>query len=182
MTKTEFLQQLYNHLLPLSQSERNDIISDFEEHFAVGLESGKTEEQICKELGDPYTCALQYLRQTGSERTKAETVPPVVPVPKPAEQSYYGAQKGNPQRNRILWGILFFGAALVALGVYPAAVGLMLAFVAILVASAVTATITSSFVVFGFLFSLGLFLFALGLMMCLVMTWFLKLSWQRADL
>ena len=62
MTKNEFLQELYNHLLSLPAAERDDIIADFEEHFQAGAERGKSEEQICAELGNPYTCALQYLR------------------------------------------------------------------------------------------------------------------------
>ena len=51
MTKIEFLQQLYNLLGVLPAEERDDIIADFEEHFSVGTSEGKSEEQICSELG-----------------------------------------------------------------------------------------------------------------------------------
>ena len=61
MTKIEFLQQLYNLLGGLPADERDDIIADFEEHFSVGTSEGKSEEQICSELGDPKSCAAQYL-------------------------------------------------------------------------------------------------------------------------
>ncbi|SET02882.1 Uncharacterized membrane protein [Oceanobacillus limi] len=35
------------------QEERSEILRDFEEHFTLGLEEGKTEEQIAKSLGSP---------------------------------------------------------------------------------------------------------------------------------
>lgn len=190
MTKTEFLQQLYNNLQPLSPGERDDIIADFEEHFTAGTENGKTEEQICAELGNPYTCALQYLRQE-PQKSAANTAPPVQPVynANPVGNgnnttAYYGNGKikGNPQRNRTLWAVLFFVGVFAAIGIYPTAVGLMVSFFGLIIASAVTATLTSSAMVFGFLFSIGIMLFAAGLLMFLLMTWFLKLSWQRADL
>lgn len=71
MTKIEFLQQLYNLLGVLPAEERDDIIADFEEHFSVGTSEGKSEEQICSELGDPKSCAAQYLND---EPKKADTV------------------------------------------------------------------------------------------------------------
>lgn len=81
MTKIEFLQQLYNLLGVLPADERDDIIADFEEHFSVGTSEGKSEEQICSELGDPKSCAAQYLND---EPKKADAV--------------YGAEKnGNPR-------------------------------------------------------------------------------------
>ena len=61
MTKVEFLQELYNYLSGFSPADRDEIIQDFEEHFSAGLELGKSEEQICEELGTPYSCAMQYV-------------------------------------------------------------------------------------------------------------------------
>lgn len=86
MTKAEFLQQLQNHLLPLAAADRDEILADFEEHFQAGLESGKSEEQICEELGNPYSCALQYLRQPG-----AYTVPQQPPKPATEPPKYNAA-------------------------------------------------------------------------------------------
>lgn len=192
MTKTEFLQQLYNHLMSLTPSERDDIISDFEEHFTAGLENGKTEEQICEELGDPYTCALQYLKETSqTAHTAPVNNPPPqntnIPMPpKTTVQSgsvYYNGQvKGNPQRNRVLWSVMFVFGVIAAIGIYPAGVGMMIATVGLLIAAVFAGTFTASFAVGGFLISLGVVLLATGLFMVLFMTWFLKLSWRRADL
>ncbi|MED3923350.1 DUF1700 domain-containing protein, partial [Priestia aryabhattai] len=46
MSKSKFLQQLNESLKPLSSKERADILQDYEEHFSIGLEEGKTEEEI----------------------------------------------------------------------------------------------------------------------------------------
>lgn len=162
MTEKEFLRQLYEALQTLSPGEREDILSDFREHFAVGAESGKSEEQICSELGSPGACAAQYVRQ--------------------AQAAYSGGTRGNPQRNRFLWGVLFFVLVALAFGVYPVSAGLMLSLLVILIATAAAATLTSSFTAFGFLISLGVFLFSLGLLLFLLMTWALRLAWRRAEL
>lgn len=61
MKKIDFLNELYNYLSPLPKDERNEIISDFREHFREGELAGKTEEQICYELGSPFECAKQYV-------------------------------------------------------------------------------------------------------------------------
>lgn len=64
MTKLDFLNELHHHLLPLPKDERNEIIEDFRAHFAEAEAEGKTQEQICEELGSPIECAKQYLGDT----------------------------------------------------------------------------------------------------------------------
>ena len=51
MNKQEYMYNLFEALRPFDEDVRNEIISDYEEHFADGLASGKTEEQIVEELG-----------------------------------------------------------------------------------------------------------------------------------
>lgn len=187
MTKTEFLQQLYDHLSVLETAERNDIIADFEEHFAAGLEKGKTEEQICAELGNPYTCALQYLRGAGNytQAPQPSAQPPQRPVPQPpagaAQQNGRPMRQINERRNKTLWAIVFFVALVCAIGVYPAGVALMFVPFALLIASIVLMTIVPSGAMIGFLISLGVMCFTAGLLMVLLMTWILRLSYRRAD-
>jgi uncharacterized membrane protein len=60
MRKSEFLEKLDRALSPLAQEERREILSDFAEHFSNGEASGKTEEEVAKELGDPVVLAAQY--------------------------------------------------------------------------------------------------------------------------
>lgn len=64
MNKTEFLNVLHNHLSKISQADRTDILYDYEEHFSIGLEQGKTEEEIVKDLGDPRIIAKQFTADT----------------------------------------------------------------------------------------------------------------------
>ncbi len=63
MNKESYLKQLENSLSNLSTIERKDIIRDYEEHFLIGLESGKTEEEISRALGSPKQIAKEILSQ-----------------------------------------------------------------------------------------------------------------------
>lgn len=61
MTKKEFLDLLRYYLKTYPDNMINDIVNDYEEHFQIGLEKGKTEEQICKELGSPKDIADEFI-------------------------------------------------------------------------------------------------------------------------
>lgn len=61
MNKDQFLKSLANGLKRLSQEEREDIIRDFQEHFLIGSEEGKSEEEISQSLGSPYQIARELL-------------------------------------------------------------------------------------------------------------------------
>jgi uncharacterized membrane protein len=58
--KNEFLTDLTRGLSGLPQAEKDDILYDYEEHFSIGREEGKTENDICEALGDPKNIAKQY--------------------------------------------------------------------------------------------------------------------------
>lgn len=60
MNRNEFMYSLRNTLRDFPQQEKEEIIYDYEEHFAVALQSGKTEEEVCHELGDPESIGKQY--------------------------------------------------------------------------------------------------------------------------
>ncbi|QLY26519.1 DUF1700 domain-containing protein [Bdellovibrio sp. KM01] len=51
MTKAEFFEQLNEGLKKVRKDERADILAEYEEHFHHALAKGKTEDQICKDLG-----------------------------------------------------------------------------------------------------------------------------------
>ena len=82
----------------------------------------------------------------------------------------------------MLWSILFFFGVFAAIGVYPSSICMMASFFVCLFFAGVTGAIAASPAAFGFVFSIGIMLFAAGLFLFLFMTWFLKLSWRRADL
>lgn len=60
MNKEEFLKTLESYLRDFTSDERRDILYDYEEHFRIGQESGKTEQELIEELGDPSIIADQY--------------------------------------------------------------------------------------------------------------------------
>ncbi len=59
MNKYEFLQNLQRALPHLAPADQAEIVADFEEHFAAGQAAGKSEAEICEELGSPYDIAQQ---------------------------------------------------------------------------------------------------------------------------
>lgn len=181
MTKNEFLQALYNHLSPLTPTERDEIIADFEEHFSAGLERGKSEEQICEELGNPYTCALQYIRTA-----QTQTPPPPQNTARPAPPRYGAQPQAAPappvRRANMPWAIAFFIAVFLAIGIYPACAAMILSPIAIVIAAIFAEVIVPmGAAVVGLLISVAVMLCAAGVFGLLVMTWFLKLSYKRAE-
>jgi uncharacterized membrane protein len=60
MNKIDFLQILHQELAENNVSDRADILYDYEEHFRIGEENGKTETELIAELGDPENIAKQY--------------------------------------------------------------------------------------------------------------------------
>jgi len=59
--KNEYLDLLRYYLSNLPKNVVDDIINDYEEHFSIGLENNKTEEEISEELGSPKFIAEQFL-------------------------------------------------------------------------------------------------------------------------
>jgi uncharacterized membrane protein len=60
MNKEEFMKILKQSLGNMDTYEKKDILYDYEEHFRIGFEKGKTEEEIIKELGDPKNIGKSY--------------------------------------------------------------------------------------------------------------------------
>jgi uncharacterized membrane protein len=71
MNKNQFLTELDASLQRISAEERQDILLDFEEHFAIGLEEGKTEEEISAGLGMPHQIAKEMLASYHIEKVEA---------------------------------------------------------------------------------------------------------------
>ncbi|MBK1811939.1 DUF1700 domain-containing protein [Clostridium sp. YIM B02505] len=61
MRKYEFMIEMERYLDKVSEAERKEILYDYEEHFRIGKENGKAEEEICMELGDPREIASSYI-------------------------------------------------------------------------------------------------------------------------
>lgn len=67
MNKDEFLRILEESLSSFSPQEKEDIMYDYEEHFRIGLENDKSEEEIIEELGEPQSIANQYRGNSNTE-------------------------------------------------------------------------------------------------------------------
>ncbi len=61
MTRQEYLDAIRGSLVGIPSAELHDILSDFEEHFDVGLSQGKSEHEVSAELGDPVIVARTYM-------------------------------------------------------------------------------------------------------------------------
>lgn len=173
MTKVEFLQQLYNYLSALDTNERNEIIQDFEEHFSVGTELGKSEEQICAELGSPYSCAAQYIKTESQSEVHKKTCEKNQPINKTPDYD---------RRNVTLWKIMFVFSVMCAFVVYPICVGLILSPILIVIISVFAVAVMPSGAMIGFLVSLSVFLAAVGVFGFAVMTWLIKLSVRKGEI
>lgn len=60
MNRKEYLELLKMSLQHLPLDELTDILSDYEEHFDIGISKGKSEEEISGELGHPKEVASNY--------------------------------------------------------------------------------------------------------------------------
>lgn len=79
MDKEEFLKSIKKALDKCSETERAEILYDYEEHFLIGRENGKTEEEICKELGNPDEIAENYQSSHLAEDFELKAKTPGIP-------------------------------------------------------------------------------------------------------
>lgn len=90
MTKREYMQQLSRALEGYEQGFVQEILESYEEHFEAGLKSGRSEEEICRELGD----IEELLREMGDEvEFKKEERPLPKPVTAIEPVQYSGISK-----------------------------------------------------------------------------------------
>jgi len=59
MTKDQYLQELEVVLKGLPVTERREIIADYEEHFQMAYEDGKSDAEIIEGLGNPKSLAKE---------------------------------------------------------------------------------------------------------------------------
>lgn len=71
MTRTEWLITLETELTRLGVPAPREIVSDYEEHFAAGAESKKTDEEIAAKLGDPKAVARAHQAESLVDKAAA---------------------------------------------------------------------------------------------------------------
>lgn len=60
MNKYEYITTLDRMLAGMPEADRKEILYDYEEHFRIGAEQGKSEEEIAQSLGDVRFIARQF--------------------------------------------------------------------------------------------------------------------------
>ena len=88
MNKSEFIAAMEAQLLRLSKADRDDILNDYESHFANGVAEGKTEDEVSAQLGDPVELAAVYLENLPEGSKGAPYIPEPEPQPQPAGAYY----------------------------------------------------------------------------------------------
>ncbi len=73
MTKEQYLQELRKFLQRLPESEQEEILADYDEHFRMGQAEGRSDAETAAALGSPMEIARNYYTQ----RAAAVSTPPV---------------------------------------------------------------------------------------------------------
>lgn len=69
MNKYEFLEELKKELEKHNVSDTEDIISEYEDHFAFKAEEGRTEEEVAKKLSSPKEIAEEYAEFASEDKS-----------------------------------------------------------------------------------------------------------------
>ena len=75
MNRKQYFDSLEKNLKSLKREEMDDILQDFREYFEIGIERGRTEQELMASLGSPKILARQirfesYVKQA-EETTSA---------------------------------------------------------------------------------------------------------------
>ena len=70
MTKKQFLERLENELFENNVTNIEDILVEYENHFAEGKKIGKSEKEICESLGSPEMIAADYKGYKSEKKKK----------------------------------------------------------------------------------------------------------------
>jgi len=154
MTKNEFITILNSQLSGIPENERKDMIYDYEEHFRFAMEEGKTEEQICRELGDPKEIIKQY--KLNYRVTRAAENPSTRNI---FSAIFAGISLGF--FNLVLFLPIFLGLVGTMFGLFASAIGIVLSGI-LVVFSPILAAIAPSFVSVGMSLTAAFF-FGVGL-------------------
>lgn len=68
MNRAHFMAQLRDGLSGLHPSDIDDIVRDYESHFADGAADGRTEDEVAAALGDPARLARELRAEVGFRR------------------------------------------------------------------------------------------------------------------
>lgn len=178
MNKNEYLGSLKMLLAGLPEEEVKDILYDYEEHFRIGTEEGKTEEEIALELGDVRDTARMYKSDIPIQASLSST-PPSDNVPRAILLTI-----ALGFFNLIFILGPFLGFAGVLIGFWGAAAGIaiggIVSFILILLAPVFPGFINMAGLSYPLAFSLSIGLTCLGLLFVIgnvyLTRWFFNLT------
>lgn len=75
MSRQAFLNRLREGLRDMPAGAANDIIADYEAHFAEGEAAGRTEAEVAAALGDPVRLARELKAEAGLKQWEAQRNP-----------------------------------------------------------------------------------------------------------
>ncbi|MGI6561947.1 MAG: DUF1700 domain-containing protein [Clostridia bacterium] len=79
MTKNEFLTKLAVELKKNNVADIDDIINEYEQHFAFKMADGFSEEEIAAKLGKPSVLAAQFVESTEKDKkSSGKKIPTVI--------------------------------------------------------------------------------------------------------
>ena len=92
MTREEYMKQLEESLQGYSREFAEEILDNYREHFETGLRDGRTEEEICEELGEIETLLQDIQEMMGDRDIRAHELEQYTAVAEHQEQ-YSGIRK-----------------------------------------------------------------------------------------
>ena len=92
MTREEYMKQLEESLQGYSREFAEEILENYREHFETGLREGRTEEEICEELGEIETLLQDIQEMMGDRDIRAHELEQYTAVAEYQEQ-YSGIRK-----------------------------------------------------------------------------------------
>jgi uncharacterized membrane protein len=75
MSRTSFIARLREALSGLPKSEVDDIVADYEAHFADAAAAGRNEADVAAALGEPARLAKELKAESGLKRLEAKPTP-----------------------------------------------------------------------------------------------------------
>lgn len=156
MNRKTFMNVVRAEIQSLPYFERKEILDDYTLHFDQSLKEGKTEEEICRGLGDPHELAQEYLKDFCARQP-------------------YKRKQNSPGTQAILAILLFFANLILPI---PLAISLFAALVSMMVGFA--SLIIVGVFLLGFFFidiltvTTGIALIALGVLLIMLTSMLFK--------
>ena len=72
MNRAEFLARLRRGLVGLPAATANEIVADYEAHFADGAAAGRSEAEVAEALGDPDRLSRELKAEASAQRWRQE--------------------------------------------------------------------------------------------------------------